>query len=100
MSFRMRPSSQGWHLRIAANNLYRAGRITESEDAKRDLFTFLNKDSENSSRNQGLSAPTPDWYYPPAKDPRDGSAIPTLNSHSWNIGVPGAKKARVSSFES
>ena len=45
------PGSQGWHLRIAANNLYKAGHITEYEDAKREFFTFLNKKSEKGRKN-------------------------------------------------
>ena len=40
------PGSQGWQLRIAANKLYKAGRIAEYEVAKGDLFKFLDNDSE------------------------------------------------------
>ena len=38
-------------MHVAANNLYKAGRIAEYEVAKGDLFTFLNKDSEKRRKN-------------------------------------------------
>lgn len=45
------PGSQAWKQRIKANDYYKAGRGKEYEAAKKELFTFLNKDSEKRKKN-------------------------------------------------
>ncbi len=45
------PGSQAWKLRLATNAHYQAGRMTEYEAAKKELFKFLNKDSEKKRKN-------------------------------------------------
>lgn len=43
--------SQAWQLRITANEHFKAGRMAEYEAAKKDIFTFLNKDSEKKKKH-------------------------------------------------
>lgn len=45
------PGSHGWKLRIAANELYKAGQMKEYNAAKAELFKFLSKDSEKRRKN-------------------------------------------------
>ena len=47
--------SQAWQLRTAANEHFKAGRMAEYEAAKKELFNFLNKDSEKKKKHAPTS---------------------------------------------
>ncbi len=45
------PGSQAWKMRLTTNAHYQAGRMAEYEAGKKELFKFLNKDSEKKRKN-------------------------------------------------
>lgn len=47
----VRPGSQQWRLRAAANDLYNAGRMPEYETAKRELIALLSSKAERKAKN-------------------------------------------------
>ena len=47
--------SQAWQLREAANAYFHAGRVVEYEDAKEELFAFLNRDVERKKKHAPTS---------------------------------------------
>lgn len=45
------PGCHAWRMRIAANDLYQAGRTAKYEAAKQALFQFLNNSSETRKKS-------------------------------------------------